>query len=156
MLTLTERLPEDAVVSVQHTLALTAEERSRSRQRFVTTDGVEVQLVLARGTVLRDGDRLRASDGTVVQVEAKPEPVLTVRAANRFDLMRAAYHLGNRHVPLELGADYLRLGHDPVLAELLAQLGVEVVSEIAPLSPEPGAYGAHHHGAPYAARHHHP
>jgi urease accessory protein len=156
MLTLTERLPATVSANPQHTLALTAEERTRSRQRFTTTDGVEVQLLLARGTVLRDGDRLRAADGAVVQVQAKPEPVLTVRAANRFDLMRAAYHLGNRHVPLELGPDYLRLGHDTVLAELLAQLGVELVIEIAPLSPEPGAYGAHHHGVPYAASHHRP
>lgn len=156
MLTLTERLPATATARPQHTLALTAEERTRSRQRFTTTDGVEVQLVLARGTVLRDGDRLRAADGTVVRVEARPEPVLTVRAANHFELMRAAYHLGNRHVPLELGPDYLRLGHDPVLAELLAHLGVEVVSEIAPLSPEPGAYGAHQHGVLDAASHHRP
>ncbi len=156
MLTLTERLPATARAHPQHTLALTAEERTRSRQRFTTTDGVEAQLLLPRGTVLRDGDRLRAADGTVVAVQARPEPVLTVRAANPFALMRAAYHLGNRHVPLELGPDYLRLGHDPVLADLLGRLGVEYVSEIAPLSPEPGAYGAHHQGVPYAASHPHP
>jgi urease accessory protein len=92
----------------------------------------------------------------VVAVQARPEPVLTVRAASPFALMRAAYHLGNRHVPLELGPDYLRLGYDPVLADLLGRLGVECVSEIAPLSPEPGAYGAHHPGVPHAASHPHP
>lgn len=153
MLTLTQRLSPDASVAVSQTLWLTAEERTRSRHRFVTTEGSEVQLVLARGTVLRDGDLLRANeDGTLVRVQARPEPVLTVRAKDAFALMRAAYHLGNRHVALELGSEFLRLGPDPVLADMLTQLGLTVVEEVAPFQPEAGAYGGHanHHGIAHA------
>jgi urease accessory protein len=149
MFTLTQRLPPDANAAVSQTLRLTAEERARSRHRFMTTEGSEVQLVLPRGTLLRDGDLLRANeDDTLVRVRARPEPVLTVRAPDAFALMRAAYHLGNRHVALELGGDFLRLSPDPVLADMLARLGLAVVEEIAPFQPEAGAYGghAHHHG----------
>ena len=153
MLTLMQRLSPDASVAVSETLWLTAEERTRSRHRFVTTEGSEVQLMLPRGTVLRDGDLLRANeDGTLVRVQARPEPVLTVRAQDAFALMRAAYHLGNRHVALELGSEFLRISPDPVLADMLMQLGLSVVEEIAPFQPEAGAYGghAHHHGIAHA------
>jgi urease accessory protein len=156
MLQLTERLPADPARSVAHTLALSAEERTRSRQRFAATDGVELQLVLARGTVLRDGDLLRAADAAVwVRVAARPEPVLTVRAVDAHALARAAYHLGNRHVALELGPNWLRLAPDPVLADMLHGLGLAVVAELAPFQPEPGAYGGHGHGLPLLPRHPH-
>jgi urease accessory protein len=146
MLTLTQILPPDSGTRVSHTLRLTAEERTRSRHRFRTTAGHEVQLVLPRGTVLRDGDLLRANeDGSVVRVQARAEPVLTARASDAFALMRAAYHLGNRHVALELGIDYLRLGPDPVLADMLVQLGLRVSEDVAPFQPESGAYGGHSH-----------
>lgn len=146
MLSLTQRLAPDHNAEVAHTLQLTAEERSRSRHRFSTTDGTEVQLVLARGTNLRDGDLLRAADSdALVRVQARPEPVLTVRTTDADALTRAAYHLGNRHVALELGRGYLRLSPDSVLAEMLTQLGLEVVKEIAPFQPEAGAYAGHAH-----------
>ena len=143
---LTHRLPANAATTVAHTLALTAEERTRSRHRFTTTDGTEVQLILARGTQLRDGDLLRAADSdALVRVQARPEPVLTVHTADADALARAAYHLGNRHVALELGSGYLRLSPDSVLAQMLTQLGLKVVEEIAPLQPEAGAYAGHAH-----------
>jgi urease accessory protein len=146
MLTLTQRLAPEPNATVPHRLALTAEERTRSRHRFVTENGEDVQLVLARGTVLRDGDLLADADSrALVRVSAKPEPVLTARAADAFTLLRAAYHLGNRHVALELGRDYLRIGPDSVLADMLNQLGLVLVSEIVPFQPEPGAYGGHSH-----------
>ena len=146
MLSLSQRLAPDHNVEVVHTLQLTAEERTRSRYRFTTTDGTEVQLVLARGTHLRDGDLLRAADSDVlVRVQARPEPVLTVRTADADALARAAYHLGNRHVALELGPGYLRLSPDSVLAQMLTQLGLKVVEEIAPFQPEAGAYAGHTH-----------
>lgn len=146
MMTLIQRLSPDREIAVVHTLSLTAEERTRSRYRFVTDHGVEVQLVLARGTVLRDGDLLADAGGAaLVRVRARPEPVLTARAGDAFTLLRAAYHLGNRHVALELGRDYLRLAPDPVLADMLSQLGLEVIAETAPFQPEPGAYGGHSH-----------
>jgi len=146
VLTLTQRLPADPAAAPPHVLWLTAEERTRSRYKLVTEDGVEVQLVLARGTVLRDGDLLADANGNVqVRVRAKPEPVMTARAPDGFTLLRAAYHLGNRHVALELGPDYVRLSPDSVLEQMLLQLGLAVILEIAPLQPEPGAYGGHTH-----------
>lgn len=146
MITLTHRLPADAIAVVRHTLPLSAEERTRSRHHFSTDDGTEVQLILPRGTQLRDGDLLSTENGDVlVRVHARPEPVLTVRTVDPDALARAAYHLGNRHVALELGPGYLRLSPDSVLAEMLTQLGLKVVEEIAPFQPEAGAYAGHVH-----------
>lgn len=129
-------------------LALTAEERGRSRHHFSTPDGHSVYLQLPRGTVLRDRDLLQAETGEWVRVVAKPEPVMTVTAPTPLALLRAAYHLGNRHVPLEVTATHLRLAPDPVLKSMLAQLGVSVTEDVHPFQPETGAYGsahAHHH-----------
>jgi len=143
---LTHRLPANPAAAPAYTLALSAEERTRSRHCFTSTDGVEMQLLLPRGTALRDGDLLRNDEDTVkVRVQARPEPVITAHAADAFTLTRAAYHLGNRHVALEFGRAYLRLSPDPVLIELLMQLGLSVVEEIAPFQPEAGAYGNHSH-----------
>lgn len=158
------------------TLALTADERTRSRYRYrvsskVTNSGYQTEgpdeqksqksikaddiyLELPRGTTLRDGDCL-VGDGhsQVLRIVAKPEQVLTVKSASGVQpalkqpdlrLLQAAYHLGNRHVALEIGADYLRLSPDPVLATMLRQLGVVVTMETVPFQPEPGAYGHHH------------
>ena len=143
--TLTQRLPNDSEQPVQHVLLLSAEERVRSRHLFQTADGQAVYLHLPRGTVLHDGDFLQSNDGLIVQVKAKPEPVLTVTANSSLELLQAAYHLGNRHVPLEITANYLRLSPDPVLHDLLHHRGLHVVEEIQPFQPETGAYG-HHHG----------
>jgi urease accessory protein len=148
MLILTQRLLADPAAKAAYTLALTAEERVRSRLRFTTEQGASVQLGLPRGTVLRDGDLLRADAGdALVRVRAKPEPVITARAPDALTLLRAAYHLGNRHVPVEIGKDYLRLAPDSVLADMLVQLGLTLTEEITPFQPEAGAYGGHsHHG----------
>ncbi|MBD2451742.1 urease accessory protein UreE [Nostoc sp. FACHB-152] len=145
-ITLTQRKPPnfDAVVSL--TLALTAEERTRSRHRFETEDGQVVFLRLSRGTVLRDGDILQdETDGSVIRIVAKPEPVITVFASTPLLLMRAAYHLGNRHVPVEITPGYLRLSPDSVLSTMLEHLGLEIKEEVAPFQPELGAYGHHSH-----------
>ena len=126
------------------TLVLTAEERTKSSHRFETEEGETVFLRLPRGTVLRDGDMLRSDNGEyLILVKAKSEPVLTVTAATPLDLLRAAYHLGNRHVTLEIGTNYLRLPPDPVLQAMLEHLGVMIVEENAPFQPEVGAYGHH-------------
>jgi urease accessory protein len=125
-------------------LHLTAEERSRSRHCHKTTDDQAVLLHLPRGTVLHNGDLLEAETGQVVRVVAKPEPVLTVRAETQLELLRAAYHLGNRHVPLEVAPDYLRLSPDSVLQALLEHRGLLVTEEMQPFQPEAGAYGHHH------------
>jgi len=142
---LTQRKPPDADAVVSLTLALTAEERTRSRHRFEMEDGQVVFLRLSRGTVLKDGDILQdENDGSLIRIVAKPEPVLTVSAASPLLLMRAAYHLGNRHVSVEITPSYLRLAPDTVLRTMLTQLGLEIIEEIAPFQPELGAYGHHH------------
>ncbi|NHC37790.1 urease accessory protein UreE [Scytonema millei] len=144
MLTITDRLPAINSAVNAFTLVLTAEERTKSRHRFETEEGETVFLRLPRGTVLRDGDMLRSDNGEyLILVKAKSEPVLTVTAATSLDLLRAAYHLGNRHVPLEIGTNYLRLSPDPVLQAMLEHLGVMIVEEDAPFQPEVGAYGHH-------------
>jgi urease accessory protein len=121
--------------------------RQKSRFRATLANGTEAALFLPRGSVLRDGDLLEAEDGTLIQVESAPERVLTVTAETPYALMRAAYHLGNRHTPVELGENYLRLEIDPVLKEMLLRLGVTVREENAPFQPERGAYGGgHRHG----------
>lgn len=145
MLTLTQRLPANTNTVVSFTLALTAEERTRSRHRFETEDGQTVFLRLPRGTVLRDKDILQSETGsTLIRVIAKPEPVLNITAFTPLDLLRAAYHLGNRHVPLEITAVYLRLSPDPVLRTMLEQMGIEVEEAVLPFQPEIGAYGNSH------------
>ena len=147
------------------TLALTAEERARSRYRYTIPRDLAVQgtgtkepsnqdsvdelfdiyLELPRGTTLQDGDCIEGDGHTqVLQIVAKPEPVMTVRATSQPWLLRAAYHLGNRHVALEVGTDYLRLLPDPVLESMLTHFEVTVTSETAPFQPESGAYGHHH------------
>ncbi|MFB2875962.1 urease accessory protein UreE [Floridanema aerugineum] len=143
MLTLTQRLPANADAVVSHTLSLTAEERTRSNYRFETEAGQVLLLRLPRGIVLRDRDLLQSENGILVRVIAKPEPVLTVTAKNPLELLRAAYHLGNRHVALEITPTYLRLSADSVLQAMLEHLGLEVTPEIKPFEPEMGAYGHH-------------
>ncbi|WP_275760783.1 urease accessory protein UreE [Ralstonia pseudosolanacearum] len=121
--------------------------RSRSRLRATLDDGREVAVVLPRGTVMRGGDVLVAEDGTLVEVQAAPEQVLRITSDSRLVLMRAAYHLGNRHTPVQVEADALQLEADPVLEDMLVRLGVTVTHVQAPFEPEAGAYGGgHRHG----------
>lgn len=127
---------------INFTLSLTAEQRTRSRHRFITEEGEIVCLRLPRGTILRDGDiLLDDNQNYLARVIAKPEQVLTVYATKNVDLIKAAYHLGNRHVPLEITANYLRLSPDPVLRKMLKSLNLEIKEEIVPFQPQKGAYG---------------
>ncbi|EIN00094.1 urease accessory protein UreE [Paraburkholderia hospita] len=129
------------------TLTLAFDARCKSRLAATLDSGEEVALLLPRGTVLRDGDVLVADDGGLVCVVAAPESVLYVRAPDVLTLTRAAYHLGNRHTPVEVGADYLKLEYDPVLADMLKRLGASVDQVEMPFQPETGAYGGgHRHG----------
>jgi urease accessory protein len=129
------------------TLTLAFDERRKSRLAATLDSGEEVALLLPRGTVLRDGDVLVADDGGLVRVVAAAEQVLYVRATNALTLLRAAYHLGNRHTPVEVGADYLKLEYDPVLADMLKRVGATVDQVSMPFQPESGAYGGgHKHG----------
>ena len=128
-------------------LVLPFELRQKSRLRTRLASGEEMGLFLERGSVLRGGDYLKGNDGRVILVVAAAEAVLTVTCTSPQDLTRAAYHLGNRHVPVEVGNGWLRLGADHVLAEMLHRLGAKVIEESSPFEPEAGAYGGgHQHG----------
>jgi len=128
-------------------LVLAFDLRQKSRLRAKLSDGTDAALFMPRGTILCDGDILEAEDGRLVRVESSPQEVLVVTAERTDDLIKAAYHLGNRHTPVEIGTDYLKLESDPVLKEMLLRLGVDVKEEIAPFQPERGAYGGGHRHA---------
>jgi urease accessory protein len=121
--------------------------RKKSRLRATLVSGEPVAIMLGRGEVLRGGDLLVATDGRVVQVIAQPENVLHIECDTPRALARAAYHLGNRHVPVEVGDGYLRISADHVLAEMLRGLGARVTPVDVPFEPEAGAYadGHRHH-----------
>ena len=128
-------------------LTLPFEQRCKSRLRTRLDDGREVALMLERGSVLRGGDRLRSDCGRCIEVVAGRETVSVVRAGDARILAQAAYHLGNRHVPVQVGRRELRYLADHVLDEMAAGLGAEVVRAELPFEPEAGAYGHHgHHG----------
>jgi urease accessory protein len=128
-------------------LTLDFDARTKSRLRTQLADGEEVGLFLPRGTILRGGDRLLAADGRIVEVVAAPEDLIEARCADAFALARAAYHLGNRHVAVQVGAGWLRIQADHVLETMLTGLGAEVASLTAPFEPEAGAYAHGHHHA---------
>ncbi len=128
-------------------LILPFERRQKSRLRTRLESGTEVGLFLERGTVLRDGDFLQTEEGLLIQVAAAVEQVYLVRCASPIELTRAAYHLGNRHVPLEIGDGWLKLKRDEVLRDMLLGLGATVNDAELPFDPEAGAYGGGHtHG----------
>jgi urease accessory protein len=127
-------------------LVLPFELRCRSRFRAHLVSGEEVGVLLTRGQILRGGDRLLTEDGRVVEVGAAPEWVSTVRTADARLLARVAYHLGNRHVALQVGDGWLRYRHDHVLDDMVRGLGAELGVEQAPFEPEAGAYQGDGHG----------
>lgn len=141
MLRIERRAPEGAAASER--LELSFELRCKSRLLTHLEGGEEVGLFLERGTVLRAGDRLLGEDGRVVEVAAAAEAVTEARADNPVLLAKAAYHLGNRHVPVEVGPGCLRFGRDHVLGEMVRGLGLAVTELEATFEPESGAYGGH-------------
>lgn len=132
-------------ISIAGRLELPLEARQKSRLRAKLASGEEVALKLPRGERLRGGDLLTASDGRVIEVVSQPEKLLQVECASATELARVAYHLGNRHVPVEVGGGYLRLAPDHVLEEMLRRLGARLSTVEAPFEPEAGAYGGGHH-----------
>lgn len=158
MLHLSKLLPQGAGLApalLKRAATLTLDWDTRQKSRFGAQDsqGRELAVLLARGSVLRGGDVLVAEDGSLVLVVAAPQPVLQVRHCTAhgtaFDLLRAAYHMGNRHVPLELQPLLLQLEPDPVLAEMLRRQHLIVSEALAAFEPEAGAYGdtgGHGHG----------
>ncbi len=124
-------------------ITLDHEQRHRRRATLVSDGGLEFLLDLPQAAHLHDGTRLLLDDGRRIAVRAAPEPVLDIRG---HDLVRIAWHLGNRHTPAQILPDRLRIRADHVLAEMLHGLGAEVTEVSAPFEPESGAYAHGHHG----------
>ena len=122
-------------------LQLPFDSRQKSRLRAKLESGEEVGLILPRGTIMRGGDVVKTQDGRDVQIVAAPEKLLHIEAAS---LAKVAYHLGNRHVPVQVGESFLRIAEDHVLEEMLHKLGAKVSRVEAPFEPEAGAYGGGH------------
>ena len=168
MLTVDKLIPQGrglAPVLLKRAARVELDWDTRQKSRFDATDstGRRLGVFLARGSVVRGGDVLVGEDGSLVKVAAAPQPVLVVRAraehGSPFDLMRAAYHLGNRHVALELTPDHLKLEPDPVLAEMLRRQHLIVTEANEAFEPEGGAYGTggshrHDHGHSHGGHDH--
>jgi urease accessory protein len=139
-------------------LVLAYHDRRRCRQRARLVSGEEIALLLPRGTALRAGDRLATDDGLIVAVEAAVESLSVATCPDPLLLARAAYHLGNRHVPLQVEAGRLSYQHDHVLDHLVQSLGLVVTAAQGPFEPESGAYGHSHDGQAddQDGHHHHP
>jgi urease accessory protein len=153
-----------ARVLIQRASTLTLDWDTRQKSRFDATDsqGRALGVFLPRGAVVRGGDVLVAEDGSLVRVQAAPQDVLRITACaehgSPFDLTRAAYHLGNRHVPIELQPDHLKIEPDHVLADMLRAMHMTVVAVSEPFEPENGAYGDHgtsSHGNGHSHEHGH-
>jgi urease accessory protein len=148
--------PADSVV-------LDYDERHRRRVTMKGVRGLEFLLDLEEAILLRSGDGLKLDDGRVVEVVAAPEPLAEIRASEPAALVRVAWHLGNRHLPVELTRKALRIRRDAVIEEMARGLGATVLSIEAPFNPEGGAYaksghdhGVHdHHGHDHHANDHH-
>jgi urease accessory protein len=142
------KIPRSAYrIGIGAQLRLSFDERSKSRLRTRLVSGEEVALMLPRGDILRGGDLVTASDGRVIEIVSQPEKLLNVECGSPAALAKAAYHLGNRHVPVEIGEGYLRIAADHVLEDMLKKLGARVTAMEAPFEPEAGAYGEGHRHA---------
>ncbi len=146
-----------AGASVADTLTLPFELRQKSRLVATLDSGRQIALALPRGHVLRNGSLLLASDGAVVEVRSAQEELSVVASGDPTELLRAAYHLGNRHVALQIEAQGLAYLHDHVLDDMVRGLGLTPRVEQRPFEPESGAYGrsAAHTHAPHDAHGHH-
>ncbi|MES1176926.1 MAG: urease accessory protein UreE [Myxococcales bacterium] len=140
------KIVEKVSASVAATVAVTLDHQARQKSRGLLRldDGSEAALLLERGSNLQHGDRLRAEDGVVVQVQAALEGLSIVTASDPLELARAAYHLGNRHIAVQIGALRLAYLHDHVLDDMVRELGFQVAFAAEPFEPESGAYGHGH------------
>jgi urease accessory protein len=132
-----------ATIKSDDVVALIYEQRQKSRLKVITNAGVTLGLFLPRGTILKHGDILLADDGSCIRVEAAPEQLSVIESHDNFQLLRAAYHLGNRHVMLQIAAGQLAYQHDHVLDDMVRGLGLVVDCVTAPFHPEAGAYHSH-------------
>jgi urease accessory protein len=164
MLTVNKLLPQGqglANVLLKRAATVELDWDVRQKSRFDATDsqGRHLGVFLPRGTLVRGGDVLVAEDGSMVRVTAAPQAVLVITPCtahgSSFDLVRAAYHLGNRHVQIELKPDHLKIEPDHVLADMLRAMHLTVKEAHAAFEPEGGAYAAGGHSHGHAHDHHH-
>ena len=163
MLELTERVGLVEASEIHDHLTLPFETRQRGRLRARTDTGHDVGLFLDRGPVLRDGACLQAKSGEIIRIRAADEPVVTAYSEPGLPLARLCYHLGNRHVSLQIGEEdgkgWVRFPPDHVLEELAERLGATLIHHQAPFDPEPGAYSqagqGHSHGHSHGHGHSH-
>ena len=141
MLKVTEKLATPLTPSTSLTLSF--EKRQKSRLRVSLDNNQEAAWMLERGSVLRHGELLRADNGLIIEVRAANEEVAVISTENSFLLARACYHLGNRHVPLQIGKGWLHIQRDHVLEEMVQSLGLSVKHDCVPFEPEKGAYSGH-------------
>lgn len=138
---LTQKIQTDTPVAA--TLTLPWEQRTKSRLRITLDNGTEAGIFLARGSILRHGEVLTDGRGFTVGIQAAPEPVTIAATDDPLLLARICYHLGNRHVPLQITAGQARYLHDHVLDDMVRSLGGTVSKGMVPFEPEQGAYGGH-------------
>lgn len=142
--------------SAADTVVLDFEDRHRRRTIMNGVHGLAFLLDLPEAVALRGGDALRLEDGRLVEVVSAPEPLLEIRGARPGDLVRLAWHLGNRHLPAQLLANAIRIRQDHVIEDMLRRLGAKLVEIDAPFDPEGGAYASGGHGSHDAHGHDHP
>ncbi len=133
----------EAELSSYSTITLPLELRIKSRQKVMLDNGEEAGLFLPRGSVMQHGDRLQAETGEVIDIVAASETVSSLYIDDPLLIAKACYHLGNRHVPLQITAEFIRYQHDHVLDDMLHGMGLHVKVEQAPFEPEAGAYHSH-------------
>ena len=136
-------------------ITLTFDDRHRRRIRLVADGGLAFLLDLPETVVLQAGDGLALEDGAFVKVEAAMESLVEIRAASSGALARLAWHIGNRHLPADIGTDRILIRDDHVIVDMLRGLGAEVRSVQAPFNPEGGAYGQQNHDASHPHKHRH-
>lgn len=163
MIIYTQKLDEEATLtnldlSKIEEVALTFDERKRGRLKIETLNGIEAGIQIERGQVMRHGSILLSESGDVLKVKAAPEVVSSAYVKDATLFARACYHLGNRHVSLQVGEGFLRFQKDYVLDDMLHGLGIHVVHEEAEFEPENGAYAkgsAHSHSHEHGTEHKH-
>jgi urease accessory protein len=136
-------------------ITLDAHDRHRRRVALTGEGGTMFLLDLPQATALRDGDGLVLDDGTMVRVVGRPELLIEIAASNTYELARLAWHIGNRHVDLQIVGDRLRIRRDHVIEDMLSGLGARLSPIEAPFDPEHGAYQHHHDGYRYDHAHEH-
>ncbi len=136
-------------------LTLDFDSRHRRRVRLIADDGEDVLLDLPKAMAMADGDGLQLEDGRWLRIRAAPEQVVEVRHKDPAQIVRLAWHLGNRHLPTEIHEHMLRIRPDHVIEEMLRRFGAELVSVKVPFQPEGGAYGGHGHSHGHDHDHRH-